>query len=96
MVEVMDGNDPNRIVRIITPPGSIDKDLWSGKTAEGDYSGITTFDDPRPWKEKFFEGERNYFFVINTQSLDSYTIEFKVPTKYIESPPYFFLKSLNR
>jgi hypothetical protein len=85
-VEVMDGNDPNRIVRTITPPGGIDKDLWSGKTAEGDYSGTTAFEDPRPWKEKFFEGERNYFFVINSQSLDSYTIEFKVPTKYIESP----------
>jgi hypothetical protein len=84
-VQVMDGNDPNRIVRSITPPGGIDKDLWIGKSVTGEYSGDLTIPDPRPWKEKFFEGERSYFFIINSQSLDSYTIELKVPTKYTES-----------
>ena len=28
---VMDGNDPNRIVRTISPPGGIDLNLWLGK-----------------------------------------------------------------
>jgi hypothetical protein len=85
-VQVMDGNDPNRIVRTITPPGGIDKDLWSGKTTESEDSDTSiTIPDPRPWKERFFEGERNYFFIINAQTLDSYTIEFKVPTRYLEN-----------
>lgn len=84
-VQVMDGDDPNRIVRTISPPGGIDKDLWTGKSVEGDYSGSMEIPDPRPWKEKFYEGERNYFFIINAQSLNSYTMEFKVPTRYTES-----------
>lgn len=83
-IQVMDGDDPNRIVRTITPPGGLDKSLWSGQSVDSDYDGTFSIPDPRPWKEKFFEGERNYFLVINTQSLDSYTIEFKVPTKYTE------------
>jgi hypothetical protein len=29
-IQVMDGDDPNRIVRTITPPGGIDLDLWTG------------------------------------------------------------------
>jgi len=100
-VQVMDGNDPNRIVRTVTPPGGIDKDLWetdldtsstsssgststSSKTSTSSTSDSTTINlDPRPWKEKFFEGERNYFFIITTQSLDSYKVEIKVPTRYI-------------
>lgn len=101
-LQVMDGNDPNRIVRTVTPPGGIDKDLWemdldtssdsasgsttttSGKTSTSSTSDSTKISlDPRPWNEKFFEGERSYFFIITTQSLDSYTIEIKVPTRYI-------------
>jgi hypothetical protein len=100
-IQVMDGNDPNRIVRTITPPGGIDKDLWetnldtsstsasgstttSSKTSTSGTSDSTTISlDPRPWNEKFFEGERSYFFIITTQSLDSYTVEIKVPARYI-------------
>lgn len=82
-VQVMDGDDPNRIVRTISPPGGIDKDLWTEKTVTSDDDQEVTIPDPRPWKEKFFEGERNYFFIINAQSLDSYTIEFRVPTRYL-------------
>ena len=85
-VQVMDGDDPNRIVRTITPPGGIDKDLWSGKTIESEgFDTTIKIPDPRPWKERFFEGERNYFFIINAQTLDSYTIEFRVPTRYLEN-----------
>ncbi len=69
-LQVMDADDPNRIVRTITPPGGLDSTLW-------------TESDPRPWKEKFYEGQQNYFFVINTQALSSYTIEIRVPAEYI-------------
>jgi len=69
-LQVMDADDPNRVVRTITPPGGLDSTLW-------------TESDPRPWKEKFYEGQRNYFLVINTQALSSYTIEIRVPEEYI-------------
>jgi len=69
-LQVMDANDPNRIVRTITPPGGLDLTLW-------------TDSDPRPWKEKFYEGQKKYFFVINTQSLKSYSIEIRVPEEYL-------------
>ena len=51
-------------------PGGLDSTLW-------------TESDPRPWKERFYEGQRNYYFVINTQALSSYTIEIRVPAEYI-------------
>jgi len=70
ILQVMDADDPNRIVRTITPPGGLDSTLWTGS-------------DPRPWKEKFYEGQKNYFFIINTQALSSYTIEIRVPAEYI-------------
>ncbi|MFA4876923.1 MAG: hypothetical protein WC586_05885 [Methanoregula sp.] len=104
-LQVMDANDPNRIVRVITPPGGIDLNLWLGiaPTAvsvpyENPNLGIggsilkpkvateyepKTVIDPRPWKEKFFEGQRNYYFIINSQNLKSYKIDIKIPTKYI-------------
>ena len=69
-LQVMDADDPNRIVRTITPPGGLDSTLW-------------TESDPRPWKEKFYEGQHNYYFVINTQALSSYTIEIRVPAEYV-------------
>lgn len=84
-VEVMDGDDPNRIVRTFTPPGGIDESLWSDMTVEDDDGKEITIPDPRPWKEKFFEGEHNYFFIVNSQSLDSYLMEFKVPQRYVEN-----------
>jgi len=80
VIQVMDGNDPNRIVRTISPPGGLDKSLWVEKL---DAAGNRISTDPRPWKEKFYEGQRNYFFIINAQNLDSYTIEIRVPTTYI-------------
>jgi len=70
-IEVIDADDPNRIVRTITPPGGIDPSLWSGGT------------DPRPWKEKFFEGQRSYYFVVRSHLLSSYSIDIRVPTSDI-------------
>jgi len=69
-IQVMDADDPNRIVRTISPPGGLDSTLW-------------TDSDPRPWKERFYEGQRNYYFVINTQALSSYSVEIRVPAEYI-------------
>ena len=84
-LQVMDGVDPNRIVRIITPPGGLDKTLWTGKSVTSeDYSGTTiTIPDPRPWKEKFYEGQSAYFFIINAHAVNSYSIQIQVPTRYI-------------
>jgi hypothetical protein len=64
-IQVMDADDPNRFVRIINP-GILDPRLWEDN-------------DPRPWKEKFFEGEKNYYFIITTRFVESYTVTIKVP-----------------
>jgi len=96
-LQVMDATDPNRIVRSITPPGGIDPDLWKGvkqstpavtsttrpKYAVTAETPTPSNTDPRPWTEKFYEGQRSYYFVINSQYLKSYTIKILVPTKYI-------------
>jgi len=95
-IQVMDGDDPNRIVRTISPPGGIDLDLWLGNAPEGgEYPTRTskyatqpatpdvTPVDPRPWTEKFYEGQRNYYFIITAKGLNSYSIEINVPTRYI-------------
>ena len=87
-IQVMDATDPNRIVRTITPPGGIDPDLWEGitpttpaatSTIPAKYATIeptpTFSTDPRPWLEKFYEGGRGYYFVINSQYIKSYTIK---------------------
>ena len=92
----MDASDPNRIVRTISPPGGIDLDLWLGKRKsvtnpqetlqkgqKATVSSDTKYDDPRPWTEKFYEGQRGYYFIIKTQSIASYSLDIKVPTQYI-------------
>jgi hypothetical protein len=93
-IQVMDGDDPNRIVRTITPPGGINLNLWTGvieevnpavttrphqKTSDSSIKAV----DPRPWTEKFFEGQRHYYFIITAQSLDSYSIKIQIPKRYI-------------
>ncbi|MFA6363548.1 hypothetical protein [Methanoregula sp.] len=95
-IQVMDATDPNRIVRSISPPGGIDKDLWAGvkatqpavtqttkKYGEIAPTPTTTVTDPRPWTEKFYEGQRGYYFIINSQYLNSYKIEIRIPTRYV-------------
>lgn len=79
VIEVMDGDDPNRVVRSITPPGGLDSSLWKEKKT----AGYVVQSDPRPWKEKFYEGQRNYFFVIHAQALKSYKLEIRVPYSYV-------------
>ncbi len=75
-IQVMDAEDPNRIVRIITPPGGLDENLWKGET-----DGISN--DPRPWVEKFYEGNHKYYFVITSNFIDSYNLNITVPSEYI-------------
>jgi hypothetical protein len=94
-IQVMDAADPNRIVRTITPPRGINLDLWLGtiknntnpqenlKTNQKTVLTLPEKNDPRPWTEKFFDGQKSYFFIINSQNLKSYSIEIRVPTKYI-------------
>lgn len=94
-IQVMDGDDPNRIVRTITPPGGIDIDLWLGNEPEGGeyptrtskYASQVTPDvtpvDPRPWTEKFYEGQRHYYFIVSAKGLTSYSMKVNVPTRYI-------------
>jgi hypothetical protein len=93
-IQVMDAEDPNRIVRVISPPGGIDVNLWKGvkgtinpavtvKAGRATNSADTPVTDPRPWTEKFFEGQRSYYFIINSQQLNSYSIDIRVPSRYI-------------
>jgi hypothetical protein len=67
-IQVMDADHPNDIVETITPPGGLDSILWQR-------SGI----DPRPWSQKFFQGGRNYYFIVNARSLNSYSIDIRIP-----------------
>ncbi|MDT8357394.1 MAG: hypothetical protein RQ758_02700 [Methanomicrobiaceae archaeon] len=67
-IQVMDATDPNRFVRILNP-GILDPRGWEEN-------------DPRPWEERFFEGERNYYFVITARFLKSYRIEIMIPERY--------------
>jgi hypothetical protein len=95
MVQVMDGDDPNRIVRTITPPGGIDLDLWLGikpdggeyPTRESKYAEqvipTVTPVDPRPWTEKFYEGDRNYYFIVTAKGLSTYSMKINVPSRYL-------------
>jgi hypothetical protein len=66
-IQVIDKNS-DRVVASVEPPGGLDKTLWQK-------SGI----DPRPWKQKFYEGNKEYYFVITAKHLTSYTIEARIP-----------------
>ena len=67
-IQVIDKTNSDRIVETVEPPGGLDKTLWA-KT------GV----DPRPWKQKFYEGNKEYSFVITTKHLKSYTLEVRIP-----------------
>lgn len=95
-IQVMDANDPNRVVRTITPPGGIDLNLWLGikgtinpastpKKGRETTPEDTIYTDPRPWTEKFYEGQRSYYFIINSLRIKSYSIDIRVPTRYLDT-----------
>jgi hypothetical protein len=70
-VQVVDAADPNRFVRTFSPPGGINLNLWKNTS------------DPRPWTEKFYEGQKSYYFIIKSTLLNSYSIDIRVPTHYV-------------
>ena len=67
-IQVIDKTNSNRVVETVEPPGGLDKTLWAK-------SGI----DPRPWKQKFYEGNKEYYFVITANHIKSYTIQARIP-----------------
>jgi len=67
-IQVIDKTDSDTVVETVEPPGGLDKILW-------ERSGV----DPRPWKQKFYEGNKEYYFVITAKHLTSYTIEVRIP-----------------
>ena len=80
--------DTKNQVTEITPTGGLDPKIWKGlfgnnttvatvisRTGEG----ISVNWDPRPWKEKFFEGYHTYQLDILSKYITSYTIEIKLP-----------------
>ena len=67
-IKVMDAQDPSRIVGAMSPGGIIDDRVWETN-------------DPRPWKQKFFEGGRSYYLIIDSRLIESYKIEIKVPVQ---------------
>ncbi len=67
-IQVIDTKNSDRVVETVEPQGGLDKTLWVK-------SGI----DPRPWKQKFYEGNKEYRFVIMTKHIKSYSIEARIP-----------------
>jgi len=71
-IQVIDIKNSDRIVETVEPQGGLDKTLWVK-------SGM----DPRPWKQKFYEGNTEYRFVIITKHLKSYAIEARIPKEQL-------------
>jgi hypothetical protein len=67
-IQVMDADDSNRFVRVINPD-QLDTRTWS-------------ISDPRPWVEKFYEGNHNYYFIINARFISTYELAIMVPEHY--------------
>jgi hypothetical protein len=81
-IQVVDADHFNKTVRTISPPGGIDPTLWTTDITTD--KGVTIkASDPRPWKEKFYEGQRSYYFVIQASILKSYKIDIKIPSSYV-------------
>jgi hypothetical protein len=65
-IEVID-NATGAVVDTVEPPGGLDVTLWQK-------SG-----DPRPWLQKFYQGSKEYDFVIDAKYLKSYAIDIRIP-----------------
>ena len=64
-------------------PGNTGQPANSQKYAAIQPTPTPSSTDPRPWLEKFFEGQRGYYFIINSQYINSYTLKILIPTRYI-------------
>ncbi|RXE55298.1 hypothetical protein ABH15_11010 [Methanoculleus taiwanensis] len=73
-LQVMDADDPNRFVKVIT-------------LNRPDFIGYNTTNSTAyrqsQWNTKFYEGNRNYYFVINTLGITSYDLQVQVPESYV-------------
>jgi len=67
-IQVID-NATGTIVDTVEPQGGLDVTLWQK-------SG-----DPRPWSQKFYQGNKAYDFVIDAHYLNSYAIDIRIPDK---------------
>jgi hypothetical protein len=70
--QVMDAEDPNRFVRIVTlnfPDFLAMKEKPDLKKEQ--------------WVTTFYEGYHDYYFVINTRRIDSYHVKIQVPEGYV-------------
>jgi len=72
-VQVMDVTDPNRLVKSVRKDGP---EFIEGK----DFDPAVR---KEAWKIKFYEGNRSYWFVINTRAIKSYTLQVLVPERYV-------------
>jgi hypothetical protein len=70
--QVMDAEDPNRFVRIVTL-NFPDFLAMKGKPDLKKEQWVTTF----------YEGYHDYYFVINTRRIDSYHVKIQVPEGYV-------------
>jgi len=72
--QVMDAADPNRFVKIVTLRLS---EFLSAK------------ENPdlkkQQWVHTFYEGNHDYYFVINTRCIDSYNLKIQVPEIYVST-----------
>jgi len=66
-IQVIDTNS-RRVVETVEPPGGLDKALW-----------VKSGRDPRPWKQKIYEGNKEFHLVITAEHLKSYGIEARIP-----------------
>ncbi|KUG19214.1 hypothetical protein ASZ90_011063 [hydrocarbon metagenome] len=71
-IQVMDADNPNRFIRSIS-------------LIHTDFRAYKEKPELREkqWTETFYEGHRSYYFVINARCIKSYTLEIKVPKKYV-------------
>lgn len=70
--QVMDAEDPNRFVRVIT-------------LNFADFRAMKDNPDlqEQQWVNTFYEGYHDYYFVINTRCIKSYHLEIQVPETYV-------------
>ena len=77
------------VIRQITPTGGLDPKVWKGIFGREESEKTTILSetgdeievswDPRPWKDKFFDGSRSFQLEIIPMHITSYSIEIKVP-----------------
>jgi hypothetical protein len=70
--QVKDAEDPNRLIKIVT-------------LRLPDFLGMK--DKPElkkeQWVHTFYEGNHDYYFIINTQCIDGYHLKIQVPETYV-------------